>query len=258
MDGRFKCQITPSVEQINQWDREATYRAIDVLQDALGKEIFLQRIADLRGIEKDKMPPVKSWEYNTLRNTLVDLKIDIGASAMQELLGDSINHGIKAARQLFLESQGKTRPCSTVLMIPNLTTKDFTGQFKEVFYGNYLSIHPEHYAAGNDPAPKSVIPNHFTIEYTGGEKHYMKIIMLDASKAPIDIVSPDHLVAAGVTKDGIAIATFAHQYFDTPEGLEIRLHLEYPAAYTDNFVRLHQEHFAVEYYNAAKIMKPTR
>ena len=258
MSKEFQWQITPTVEQIVQWDMEATYRAMAVLQDALGEDTFRERVAKLRSIEKDTIAAIKSWEYDILRKTLVDLKNDIGTSAMKELLADSIEQGMIAAKQYFSESQGKTRPCATVLLVPHLTVRDFVGQFKEIFYGNYLNIHPEHYAAGSDPAPESVIPDHFTIEFTGGHKHYMNILMLKASCAVVDIVSPHHLVAKGVTKDGTIIAVFTHQYIDTPKGLEIRLYLEYPAAYKDDFVRLHQEHFAVEYYNAAMIMKPMK
>jgi hypothetical protein len=76
--------------------------------------------------------------------------------------------------------------------------------------------------------------------------------MLDSSDATIDIVSPYHLVAAGLMKDGTKAGDICHQFIDTPKGLEIRLHLEFPAVFTDEMIVQHQEHFSIEFSNAIK------
>jgi hypothetical protein len=251
----FQWRVSPTEQQINDWDKEATYRAIAVLGNALGEAAFRRRIAAIREVDESQITPVKNWNFNTLRRTLVDLKRDIGANHMLDLLKDEIQQGQLAAKQYLSESRGETRPCSTVLLAPNLTGKEFVGQFPSVFYGNYHDVHPEHYAFGSEPAVGDAIPDHFTVEFVGGGIHYVKILMLDSSKAVVDIESPYHLVALAVTQDGTEISYITHQHVDTREGLEMRLHVEFPAAFTNEMVSRHQEHFAIEFNNAVMKME---
>jgi|APSaa5957512622_1039677.scaffolds.fasta_scaffold33935_2 hypothetical protein len=250
------CKRYPTEQQILEWDKQATYRAIGVLEEKLGEEKFRNQVATLKGIDINQVTPTSSWDYDELRQTLVSIKEDIGAPAMQELLGDNISTSVKNVKQYISESKGETRPCSTVLLVPNYTAEQFVTQFPLVFFGQYYDNHPEHFAFGDEPTEGDDIPDHYTVEFVCGEIHFVKILMHDDSKAVVDIESPFHLVASAVTKDGTKIAGITHQYVDTPDGLEIRLHIEAPVAFKDDFILRHQEHFAVEFYNALKKMEP--
>jgi hypothetical protein len=112
----FEWRVSPTEQQISVWDKEATYRAMAVLENALGEEAFRRRIAAIREVDDRQITPVESWDFNDLRRTLVDLKRDIGANQMLDLLRDEIQHGQLAAKQHLSESRGETRPCSTVLL----------------------------------------------------------------------------------------------------------------------------------------------
>ena len=250
------CRRNPTPQQILDWDKEATYRAVGVLEEKLGPEGFRKKVATLREIEPGQVTPTSSWDFNDLRRTLVSLKEEIGAPAMQELLGDNISTSVKNIKQYITESKGETRPCSTVLTVPNFTAEHFVTQFPLIFFGQYYDNHPEHFAFGDEPTEGDDIPDHYTVEFVCGEIHFVKIVMHDDSKAVVDIESPFHLVASAVTKDGTKLAGITHQYVDTPNGLEIRLHAETPITLKDEYILRHQEHFAVEFYNALKKMEP--
>lgn len=240
-------------EETNRW---AVKRAIHVLQQIsdLGSELFLGN----QVLDKNQ---IHTLSNNEILQACTDTKMKLGKQGILDLYApilqdtDTMWHNIKA------KSQGNYKEAHTLVEAKGVNPKEIVNLIRaddnQDFMALAYQLHPEHYLGGiNTDKSQEVMetigaykePTHFTL----------KIIVNPTDEATATPDPNATMVMLGkifLASDHFDTGAYAmHQFYVTDSGLKINLGLYMPSATPDELVFDHNEHFAIEFGNAMKLI----
>ncbi|WP_380277685.1 hypothetical protein [Kitasatospora purpeofusca] len=198
---------------------------------------------DIDGVRHDRAA-VLGWELERGRAALRLLKQRLGDDRTRDLLAPDTAAADTAMAGWLRASDGRWRAAVTELTATGIDAAAFLawwqGRLHAPDRAALLAANPEHYLA--DSAGDTVE----IVETVGGGplRFFLRFHPTPATAAyPVRIGGTGHLA------DGSEVLRVMHEFADSPEGLRIRLTVEFPAAAPDELSTGHQWHFACEFAN---------
>lgn len=240
-------------EETNRW---AVKRAVHVLQQIsdLGAELFLGN----QVLDKNR---IHTLSNNEILQACTDTKMKLGKQGILDLYAPILQNTDKMWHNIKAKSQGNYKEAHTWVEAKGVNPKEIINLIMadndQDLMALAYKLHPEHYLGGiNTDKSQEVMetigaykePTYFTL----------KIVANPTDEAPVTpdpnatIVMLGHIILAADNFDTGAYAM--HQFYITDSGLKINLGLYIPSATPDELVFNHNEHFAIEFGNAMKLI----
>ncbi|MFI1586092.1 hypothetical protein [Embleya sp. NPDC020630] len=192
---------------------------------------------------------IRRWELDRARNALTLLKNRIGDASMRELLAEDLRVADEIVAPLPDASGGVWRSAVTELEIGGITAEEFLtwwqGRLASADRTALLSANPEHYLADSAHGVVEIIetigsgPLRFFLTFHDG------VEIEDEGHETY----PVRIGGTGRLTDGTEICRVMHEFGDGPNGLRIRLTIQFPAGAPEHVFTGHQWHFACEFLN---------
>ncbi|MFJ8856041.1 hypothetical protein [Streptomyces sp. NPDC102437] len=192
---------------------------------------------------------IRRWELDRARAALALLKDRIGDEAMRELLTEDLRAADRAMAPLPDASGGAWRSAVTEMEIGGITAEEFLtwwqGRLASADRTALLSANPEHYLADSADGVVEIIetigsgPLRFFLTFHDG------VAIEDEGHETY----PVRIGGTGRLADGTEICRVMHEFGDGPQGLRIRLTIQFPAHAPEHVFTGHQWHFACEFLN---------
>ncbi|MFJ9946330.1 hypothetical protein [Kitasatospora sp. NPDC091207] len=187
---------------------------------------------------------VLAWELDRARAALRLLKLRLGDDRVRELLAPDTAEADTVLAGLLRASGGRWRSAVTELTAEGIDAGRFLGwwqgRLRAPDRAALLAANPEHYLADSTGGQVEIIE-------TVGAGPLRFFLRFDAPTA-----TPEYPVRIGGTgrlADGSEVLRVMHEFADSPDGLRIRLTVEFPEAAPDELAAGHQWHFACEFAN---------
>ncbi|MER7850003.1 hypothetical protein ABTZ03_39400 [Kitasatospora sp. NPDC096077] len=192
---------------------------------------------------------VLTWELDRARAALHLLKQRLGDDRMRELLTPDTTAADTALTAWAHASAGRWRTAVTELTATGIDATRFLtwwqGRLQAGDRPALLAANPEHYLADSTGDRVEIIetigttPTHFFLHFHDD----VPITTPDAT------TFPTRIGGTGTLADGTEVLRVMHEFADTPNGLHIRLTVQFPEAAPDLLPTGHQWHFACEFTN---------
>ncbi|WP_405720460.1 hypothetical protein [Streptomyces sp. NBC_00046] len=192
---------------------------------------------------------VRQWELDRSRAALTLLKQRIGDERMRELLAPDLAASDAVMAPLPNGSGGAWRSAVTEMTVAGIDVDRFLTWWQGRLAGGdrsaLLSANPEHYLADSSGGVVEIIetigsgPLRFFLTFHDG----VEIADEGHEEYPVRIGGTGRL------GDGTEIARVMHEFGDGPDGLRIRLTIQFPANAPEHVFVGHQWHFACEFTN---------
>ncbi|MFG2917855.1 hypothetical protein ACGF0D_33805 [Kitasatospora sp. NPDC048298] len=187
---------------------------------------------------------VLAWELDRARAALSLLKQRLGDDRTRELLTPDTTASDTALASWAQASAGRRRTAVTELTATGIDAETFLtwwqGRLQAGDRTALLAANPEHYLADSTGERVEIIE---TIG-TGPTRFFLHF-----HDTPGDDTFPVRIGGTGTLADGTEILHVLHEFADTPDGLRIRLTVQFPEAAPDLLPTGHQWHFACEFTN---------
>jgi hypothetical protein len=192
---------------------------------------------------------VLAWELDRARTALALLKARIGDERMRELLTPDLRTGDAAMAPLPGGSGGEWRSAVTEMEAEGIEAHTFLawwqGRLGSADRTALLAANPEHYLADSVDGVVEIIetigsgPLRFFLTFHDG------VAIADTGHETY----PVRIGGTGRLTDGTEITRVMHEFGDGPNGLRIRLTIQFPANAPEHVFVGHQWHFACEFRN---------
>ncbi|MEV7782915.1 hypothetical protein [Kitasatospora sp. NPDC088351] len=192
---------------------------------------------------------VLAWELDRARAALRLLKQRLGDDRTRELLAPDLASADTAMAGWLHASDGRWRTAVTELTATGIDARRFLtwwqGRLHAPDRAALLAANPEHYLADSTGERVEIIetigagPLRFFLRFHDG----------------VPIAGPGHqdypvrIGGTGTLADGSEVLRVMHEFADSPDGLRIRLTIEFPEAAPESVAVGHQWHFACEFAN---------
>ncbi|MFF2657554.1 hypothetical protein ACFVUH_09355 [Kitasatospora sp. NPDC058032] len=187
---------------------------------------------------------VLGWELERGRAALRLLKQRLGDDRVRDLLAPDTAAADAAMADWLRASDGEWRAAVTELTATGIDATTFLtwwqGRLRAPDRAALLAANPEHYLADSTGGTVEIVE---TVG-SGPLRFFLRFHPTPATpRYPVRIGGTGHLA------DGSEVLRVMHEFADTPEGLRIRLTVEFPAAAPAELSTGHQWHFACEFAN---------
>ncbi|MFD0408837.1 hypothetical protein [Kitasatospora sp. NPDC127116] len=188
---------------------------------------------------------VLAWELDRARAALRLLKQRLGDDRTRELLTPDTTAADTALAGWARASAGRRRTAVTELTATGIDADAFLtwwqARLQDGDRAALLAANPEHYLADSTGEQVEIIE---TIG-TGPARFFLHF----HHDLPGDDTFPVRIGGTGTLADGTEVLHVLHEFADTPDGLRIRLTVQFPEAAPDLLPTGHQWHFACEFTN---------
>ncbi|MFE6054679.1 hypothetical protein ACFQ6N_28325 [Kitasatospora sp. NPDC056446] len=192
---------------------------------------------------------VLAWELDRARAALRLLKQRLGDDRIRDLLTPDTTAADTALTAWAHASAGRWRTAVTELTTTGTDAASFLtwwqGRLHTGDRAALLAANPEHYLADSTGDRVEIIETIGTTP-TRFFLHFHDDVPITA---PDDATFPVRIGGTGTLADGTEILRVMHEFADTPDGLRIRLTVQFPEAAPDHLPTGHQWHFACEFAN---------
>ncbi|MBV2152787.1 hypothetical protein [Kitasatospora sp. SUK 42] len=192
---------------------------------------------------------VLAWELDRARAALRLLKQRLGDDRMRELLTPDTTASDADLAGWARASGGRWRTAVTELTATGIDADGFLawwqGRLRAGDRTALLAANPEHYLADSAGERVEIIE---TIG-TGPARFLLRFHDDVPIAGPGHEAFPVRIGGTGTLADGTEVLRVMHEFADTPDGLRIRLTVQFPEAAPDLLPTGHQWHFACEFTN---------
>ncbi|RGD60631.1 hypothetical protein DR950_25225 [Kitasatospora xanthocidica] len=187
---------------------------------------------------------VLAWELDRARAALHLLKQRLGDTRTRELLTPDTTAADTALTTWAQASAGRWRTAVTELTATGIDARTFLTWWQTRLHSGdrtaLLAANPEHYLADSTGDRVEIIE---TLGTTPTR------FFLHFHDTPGNTTFPVRIGGTGTLADGTEVLHVMHEFADTPDGLRIRLTVQFPEAAPDLLPIGHQWHFACEFTN---------
>ncbi|MET9396241.1 hypothetical protein [Kitasatospora sp. NPDC002965] len=198
---------------------------------------------DIDGTGHDRAA-VLAWELDRARAALRLLKQRLGDDRTRELLAPDTAAADAAMAGWLHASGGRWRAAVTELTATGIDAATFLawwqGRLHAPDRAALLAANPEHYLADSADGTVEIIE-------TVGDGPLRFVLRFRPT--PATPAYPVRIGGTGHLADGSEVLRVMHEFADSPQGLRIRLTVEFPAAAPTGLSTGHQWHFACEFAN---------
>ncbi|MEU8512704.1 hypothetical protein AB0C76_14105 [Kitasatospora sp. NPDC048722] len=192
---------------------------------------------------------VLAWELDRARAALHLLKQRLGDDRMRELLAPDTSAADNALTAWAHASEGRWRTAVTELAATGVDAAGFLtwwqGRLHAPDREALLTANPEHYLADSTGERVEIIE---TIG-AGPARFFLRFHDGVPISGPGHETFPVRIGGTGTLADGTEVLRVMHEFADTPDGLRIRLTVQFPEAAPAGLATGHQWHFACEFTN---------
>ncbi|MGA5817082.1 hypothetical protein ACPC54_04375 [Kitasatospora sp. NPDC094028] len=190
---------------------------------------------------------VLAWELDRARAALHLLKQRLGDDRTRELLAPDTAAADTALAGWARASGGRWRTAVTELTATGIDADRFLTWWQGRLHAGdrtaLLAANPEHYLADSGGDRVEIIET-----IGAGPTRFLLRFHDDVPIAgPGHQAFPVRIGGTGTLADGTEVLRVMHEFADTPDGLRIRLTVQFPQAAPEHLATGHQWHFACEF-----------
>lgn len=195
---------------------------------------------------------VDSADVAKLRRAHVERKLELGHEAIEGLLARDLRRADRGGRLGAALSGGRRRMCTIKLTGSGASVEGIPAWYRAAITANHevplIEACPDHYISRTRADGRQEI-----IETTGGSPFAVRMLFDDADVTTLtsepDSAFPVEWTSVARNDRGLVLGGVRHRFRDGPDGFEVRLTVEFPAATLPHMIRAHRWHLACEFSN---------